>query len=73
MAGEYDVARKCIAQALDVAAQDRGMSPPSMCDALLATLLGHMMKNRSRQDLMSFIEFQLEASGEDEFVITRGC
>ncbi|CAN0442436.1 unnamed protein product, partial [Phaeothamnion confervicola] len=51
VAGEYDVARKCIAQALDVAAQDRGMSPPSMCDALLATLLGHMMKNRRRKDL----------------------
>lgn len=73
MAGEYEVAKKCIAQALDVAAQDRGMSPQSMCDALLATLLGHILKSRSRKDLLSFIEFQIEASGEDEFVITRGC
>lgn len=73
MAGEYDVARKCIAEALDAAEQDRGMSPPSMADALLATLLGHMQKSRTRKDLMSFIEFQLESIGEDEFVITRGC
>ena len=73
MAGQYDVAKKCIAQALDVAAQDRGMSPQSMSDALLATLLGHMIKSRSRKGLLSFIEFQMKASGEDEFVITRGC
>ena len=73
MAGEYDVARQCIAQALEEGEQDRGMSPQSMADALLATLLGHMLKGRTRKDLMSFIEFQMEASGEDEFVITRGC
>ena len=73
MAGEYDVARKCIEQALEGAAQDRGMSPQTMSDALLATLLGHMLKSRSRKDLLSFIEFQMEASGEEEFVITRGC
>ena len=49
------------------------MSPQSMSDALLATVLGHMLKSRSRKDLLSFIEFQIEASGEDEIVITRGC
>ena len=73
MAGEYDVARNCITQALDAAEQDRGMSTQAMADALLATVLSHMLKGRTRKDLMSFIEFQIEASDEDEFVITRGC
>lgn len=72
MSGEYDVARKTIAQALDLASEDRSMSPQAMADALLATLLTHLVKVRTRKDLMSFIEFQIEAAGEDEFVITRG-
>lgn len=73
MAGEYDVARACIAQALDKAAADRGMSEEAMCNALLGTLIAHMAKGRTRKDLMSFIEFQVDSVGEDEFVITRGC
>ena len=72
MSGEYEVARTSITQALDLAAADRAMSPEAMADALLASLLTHLVKVRTRKDLMSFIEFQLEAAGEDEFVITRG-
>lgn len=72
MAGEYEVARKTIAHALDLATEDRAMSPEAMADALLASLLTHLSRLRTRKNLMSFIEFQLEAAGEDEFVITRG-
>ncbi len=73
MAGEYQVARDCVAQALARAAEDRGMSEEAMCNALLGTLVSHMAKGRTRKDLMSFIEFHVESVGEDEFVITRGC
>ncbi|MGD9603331.1 MAG: hypothetical protein AB7O21_01735 [Gammaproteobacteria bacterium] len=73
MAGEYDVARACVEQALAQAARHDGMSEDAMCNALLGTLIGVMAKGRTRKDLMSFIEFQIEAIGEDEFVITRGC
>ena len=72
MSGEYAVARKTVAQALGLASEDRSMSPEAMADALLATLLTQLIKVRTRKDLMSFIEYQIEAAGEDEFVITRG-
>lgn len=73
MAGEFAVAREAIAQALQTAENDGGMSGDVMASALLQTLLAHMIQNRTRRDLASLIEFQLESCGEDEFVITRGC
>ncbi|MEX2480122.1 MAG: hypothetical protein WD928_04600 [Gammaproteobacteria bacterium] len=73
MAGEFDVAREAIAHALQTADDDHGMSADVMASALLQTLLAHMIQSRTRQDLASLIEFQLESCGEDEFVITRGC
>ncbi len=73
MAGEFDVARQCISQAMQQAEQDPAMSPEVMDSALLQTLLAGMLATRTRKDLASLIEFQLESAGEDEFVVTRGC
>lgn len=73
MAGEFNVAREAIAQALQTAEDNRGMSSDVMASALLQTLLAHLIQSRTRQDLASLIEFQLESCGEEEFVITRGC
>lgn len=73
MAGEYEVARECIAQALARASLSSGMSSEGMADALMVTLIMQMLKGRSRKDLASFIDYQIESCGEDEFVVTRGC
>ncbi|MEQ8661473.1 MAG: hypothetical protein RLW62_11685 [Gammaproteobacteria bacterium] len=73
MAGEFDIARECIGAAMRTAAEDPAMSPEVMDGALLATLFSHMLATRTRKDLASLVEFQLESAGEDEFVVTRGC
>jgi len=72
MAGEFDVARRCIAEAMQQAEEDQAMSVPTMGDALLHTLLTAMLKTRTRKDLASLIDFQLDSAGEDEFGVTRG-
>jgi hypothetical protein len=72
MAGEYTVAQKCVDTAITTAQEDPSMSTDVMTGALLTTLLKIMIKERTRKDLASFIEFQLESVGEDEFVVTRG-
>jgi hypothetical protein len=72
MAGEFDIARACIRTALDTAQADRAMGVDAMANALFTTVLTYMLKTRSRKDLESFTKFQLEACGEEEFVITRG-
>lgn len=73
MAGEFDAARQCIADALTRADGDSAMSADVMESALLNTLLTHMARSRTRKDLRSLVDFQLDSVGEDEFVITRGC
>ena len=73
MAGEFDLARQSIATALAQAADDPGMSTDVMESALLQTLLTRLAQTRTRKDLRSLLDFQLDACGEDEFVITRGC
>lgn len=73
MAGEYTVARACVASALESANADPAMNADVMADALLVTLISHMLTRRSRKDLTNFVQYQLESCGEDEFVITRGC
>lgn len=73
MAGEYDIARRSLAAALEAAAADRAMSEDGMAEALLVMLITHLLKRRPRKDLESFIAFQLDSCGEDEFVVTRGC
>lgn len=73
MAGEFDVARKLVAQAMHSATADPRMSSEVMASALLQSVLVQLLTTRTRKDLASLIEFQLEACGEEEFVITRGC
>lgn len=73
MAGEFDAARKLVAQALQAATADPRMSTEVMANALLQSVLAQMLASRTRKDLASLIEFQLESCGEEEFVITRGC
>jgi len=72
VAGEYAVARECLEQAMTTADANTSMSQDVMANALLSNLLKIMLKQRTRKDLASFIEFQLESIGEDEFVVTRG-
>jgi len=73
MAGEFDLARETVGAALARAAEDPRMSPEVMQSALLQTVLVELARHRTRKDLQSLVEFQLESCGEDEFVITRGC
>ena len=73
MAGEYDVARVCLAQAFAQVEKSAGMTQDGMAEALMVTLITHMLKRRKRKDLASFIDYQLDACSEDEHVITRGC
>ena len=73
MAGEFKIARASIEQAVDAANADAGMSIDVMESALLNVLLEQMSTTRSRKDLASLINFQMESVGEDEFVVTRGC
>lgn len=72
MAGESQLARTLFDDALASAEADPGMSPDTLVNALLTTVLGHLAKTRSRADLTSLVQFELDAAGEDEFVITRG-
>ncbi len=73
MAGEYDVARRCLGEAMAAAERDAAMSPETMSTALLSTLLKQMLASRARADVQSLVDYQLEACGTDEHVITRGC
>ena len=73
MAGEFDVARQLVAEAMQAATTDPHMSTAVMANALLHSVLAQMLASRTRKDLASLIEFQLESCGEEEFVITRGC
>ena len=72
MSGEHSRAREIIEQALEDADNDRAMSAETMSAALLGALIPQLAKRHSRKALLSLIEFNLEAVGEDEFVITRG-
>lgn len=72
MAGESQLAKSVLEDALARAEDDPSMSADTLANALLTALLGHLVTTRSRADLKSLIEFELDAAGEDEFVITRG-
>jgi hypothetical protein len=73
VAGEFDYARQIIAQAMQSATADPRMSTDVMASALLQSVIAQMLETRTRKDMASLIEFQLESCGEEEFVITRGC
>lgn len=72
MAGESQLAQTLFEDALARAESDAAMSPDTLANALLTAVLGHLAKTRSRADLTSLVQFELDAAGEDEFVITRG-
>ena len=73
MSGEFKVARKCIEEAMSTADREPAMTSDAMAGALLNALFSTLLQSRTRKDVTSMIEFQLESCGEDEFVITRGC
>jgi len=73
MSGEHKAAEQILNNALTQADDDPSMSRDALANALLGQLLSEQSKTRSKADLMSFIEFQLDNLSEDEFVVTRGC
>ncbi len=72
MAGEYQLAQRCLEQAFAAVDADPALYADTFEEALLRTLLKRMLETRSAKNLQSLIDFQLEAAGESEFVITRG-
>ena len=72
MAGEQKAAEQLLDAALAAADADGAMSRDTMLSALLRLVLKRARENRTRADVISQVEFELEAMGETEFVITRG-
>jgi hypothetical protein len=73
MAGEFQIAQRHINDALEEAKSNSRMSEDAMQLALFNELIGHLAKTNSRQQLQDLLHFQLEAQGQDEHVVTRGC
>ena len=72
MAGEQKAAEQLLDAALAAADADGAMSRDTMLSALLRLVLKRARENRTRTDVLGQVEFELDAMGETEFVITRG-
>ena len=72
MSGEHSLAKQIIDKAIEDADESRSMGADTMSAALLGALVPQLAKHHSRKALIDLFEFNLEAIGEDEFVITRG-
>ena len=73
MSGEYAIAKKLVADAINAAQQHAAMSADTQALAILATVLQELSKSRSRADLESYIAYSLDSLVESDLVITRGC
>jgi hypothetical protein len=73
MSGEATIATKLVVDAIDNAEQESSMSADTMAHAILSAVLVELSKTRSRRDLESFIDFDLDNIVEVDNVITRGC
>jgi hypothetical protein len=73
MSGETTIATKLVIDAIDDAEKTSSMSADTMAHAILSAVLVELSKTRSRRDLESFIDFDLDNIVEVDNVITRGC
>ena len=73
MSGESTLARQLIQQALQAAQQDPAMSEQSMCDALLTAAVNLTAGHRQKEDILAYVEYDLDHLNTEFEVVTRGC
>jgi hypothetical protein len=73
MSGENAQAKILVNEAIEQADQNSSMSSDSMALAILSQVLCNLSGHRSRADLESYIEYDLDNQVESNMVITRGC
>jgi len=73
MAGEYTIATKVVADAIKEAEDANNMCPETMANALLGQVLSQMSKNKTRADVESYVNFELDNLGGEFMIATRGC
>jgi hypothetical protein len=73
MSGENAQAKILVDEAIEQADQNSSMSSDSMALAILSRVLRNLSGNRSRADLESYIDYDLDNQVESNMVITRGC
>lgn len=72
MSGENTRAKELITQAISEAENSSSMSQDSMALAILSQTLRLLNETRSRKDLESYIDYDLDNMVESDMVITRG-
>jgi hypothetical protein len=73
MSGEYTVAASLLDTAINQAEEDNAMDPDAMALAILSLVLRKLSEYRSRADIESCIDYDLDNVIEQDQVITRGC
>ncbi len=71
MSGENTRAKELIDQAITEADASSSMSSDSMALAILSQVLRVLNETRSRRDLESYIEYDMDNMVESDMVITR--
>ncbi|XOV89294.1 MAG: hypothetical protein ACFHX7_05225 [Pseudomonadota bacterium] len=73
MSGENALAKKLVSEALIEANNCPSMNPDSLALAILSQSLRVLSETRSRADLESYIDYDLDNLIDSDMVITRGC
>ncbi len=74
MAGEHQIARRVLDEALSSVREDAGGNEDSFTRALMCQLLEEYRKRRSAGDIISELEEHIRTLEDDgNSVITRGC
>ncbi len=73
MSGEYTVATQLIDDAIATAESNNAMDPDAMALAILSMAIRKLSQYRSRKDIESCIDYDLDNVIEQDQVITRGC
>jgi len=73
VSGENTQAKELVMGAISEAENSPSMSPDSMALAILSQVLKVLSETRSRQDIESYIDYDLDNMVESDMVITRGC
>ena len=73
MSGANTLAAEMVSDAISKADVSNTMDADSMALAVLSQVLRHLSSYRSRADIESYIDFELDNVVEQDLVITRGC
>lgn len=73
MSGEAAIAKRALENALQETEGDRSKTTDAVLLAFLGEALTKLSASRSRADIESYISYQLDNVGEEDWVITRGC